>query len=96
MRLAVLYDIHGNLPALGATLAEVDALQPDLIVMGGDVAGGPMPRATLDRLLALGDRARFVMGNGDREMVSFLDGEPTREQNEGPFDASLPYMSTTE
>jgi hypothetical protein len=36
------------------------------------------------------------MGNGDREMVSFLDGEPTREQNEGPFDASLPYMSTTE
>jgi putative phosphoesterase len=85
MRLAALYDIHGNLPALEATLTEIDALDPDLIVVGGDVAGGLMPRATLDRLMALSDRARFIMGNGDREMVTFVDGHPSQEQEENPF-----------
>jgi putative phosphoesterase len=85
MRIAVLYDIHGNLLALEATLAEIDILHPDLIVVGGDVAGGPMPRATLERLMALGDRVRFVRGNGDREMVAFFDGHPTKEQQANPF-----------
>jgi Icc-related predicted phosphoesterase len=66
MRVAALYDIHGNLPALEAVLAEVEAEAPDAIVIGGDVVPGPLVAETLERLLALGDRARFVMGNGDR------------------------------
>ena len=70
MRVAALYDVHGNLPALEAVLAEVDALGVDLVVVGGDVAIGPMPREALERLLALGERVRFVRGNGDREIAA--------------------------
>ena len=64
---AALYDIHGNLEALDAVLAEV----PDdaTIVVGGDVcAGGEQPSETLVRLRALGDRVRWVRGNADREL----------------------------
>jgi predicted phosphodiesterase len=43
MRVAALYDIHGNLPALDAVLAELAADPPDAIVIGGDVAAGPQP-----------------------------------------------------
>ena len=65
MRVAAFYDIHGNLPALEAVLAEVDA---DLIVVGGDLAAGPWPAETMERLRSLGDRARFIRGNADREV----------------------------
>ena len=75
MRVAALYDIHGNLPALEAVLAEVEAASLDLVVVGGDVGPGPMVDAVLDRLAAFGDRARYVMGNGDRELVSAFDRE---------------------
>ena len=73
-RVAALYDIHGNLPALEAVLAAVDAAGVDEIVVGGDVVLGPMPREALERLLALGDRARFVRGNCDRLVVDAFDG----------------------
>lgn len=76
MKVAAIYDIHGNLPALEAVLAEIDQAAPDLIVVGGDVASGPLPRATLERLMALGERARFVRGNADRELVNCFDGVP--------------------
>ena len=42
MRIAALYDIHGNLPALNAVLTELENIQPDLIVLGGDIVSGPM------------------------------------------------------
>jgi putative phosphoesterase len=64
---AALYDIHGNLAALEAVLAEV----PDdaTIVVGGDIcAGGEQPSATLARLRGLGDRVIWVRGNADREL----------------------------
>jgi putative phosphoesterase len=64
MRVAALYDVHGNLPALTAVLEDVDALRVDAIVVGGDVASGPMPVETLDALRARS--ARFVRGNADR------------------------------
>jgi predicted phosphodiesterase len=68
VRVAALYDIHGNLPALQAVLAEVEEAEPDVVVVGGDVALGPMPSETLELLLALGERGRFVRGNCDRLM----------------------------
>jgi predicted phosphodiesterase len=68
MRVAALYDIHGNLPALTAVLAEVAEAEPDVVVVGGDIALGPMPRETLELLLTLGERALFVRGNCDRLM----------------------------
>ena len=69
MRVAALSDIHGNLAALDAVLAEVPADAP--IVVGGDTAMGLFPAETLARVRALGDRVRWVRGNADREL-----GEP--------------------
>lgn len=89
-RVAGLYDIHGNLPALEATLAEVDAIGCDRIVVGGDVALGPMPRETLDLLLARGERVSFVRGNCDREMISMLKREPDPAK---PLEARLRWAA---
>ena len=77
MRLAALYDIHGNLPALDAVLAELSQRGVDLIVVGGDVLPGPMPEACLDRLLTLDTPTRFIHGNGDREVLERMRGVET-------------------
>jgi predicted phosphodiesterase len=69
VRVTALYDIHGNDAALAAVLAEIEALAVDLIVIGGDVAGGPFPAQAVHAVLALGDRAVTIRGNGDRELV---------------------------
>jgi predicted phosphodiesterase len=71
VRVAALYDIHGNVPALEAVLSDVEAAGVDLIVWGGDVAAGPDPVATIERMRAAG--GRYVMGNADREMVEDFD-----------------------
>jgi diadenosine tetraphosphatase ApaH/serine/threonine PP2A family protein phosphatase len=64
--LAVLYDIHANLPALEAVLAEADAAGADRYLLGGDYAGlGPWPRETLARLREL-PRAEWIRGNWER------------------------------
>ena len=86
MRVAALYDIHGNLPALEAVLAEVEAAAPDLVVVGGDVVAGPLPGETLDRLVALGDRVRWVMGNADRMVVEAYDRGGRPEDPEDAID----------
>ena len=65
MRVAVLNDVHGNLPALEAVLAEVAAIGVDRIVCGGDTVAGPFPRECLEQLVGLD--AVFVRGNADRE-----------------------------
>lgn len=74
MRVAALNDVHGNLPALEAVLAEVERLDVDRIVLGGDIASGPLPRQTLDMVLALGERALALHGNADRELVAVARG----------------------
>jgi predicted phosphodiesterase len=74
-RVAALYDIHGNLPALRAVLAELEREPVDHIVIGGDVANGPLPVQTLDTLIGLGTAASYVMGNGDIEVAAAYDGE---------------------
>ena len=66
MRVAALYDVHGNLPALEAVLAEVEHAEVDAIVLGGDCIHGPQPLETFQRLQALGDRAIWIRGNTDR------------------------------
>jgi putative phosphoesterase len=67
MRVACLYDIHGNLPALESVLAEVREARADRIVVGGDLLPGPMPRECLDLLYSLDVPTDFIIGNGDRE-----------------------------
>jgi predicted phosphodiesterase len=74
MRVAVLADIHGNLPALDAVLSDIEAAGVDAIVLNGDLATGPMPAQTLDRLAGLGERAIWVRGNADRELADACDG----------------------
>jgi putative phosphoesterase len=87
--IATLYDIHGNLPALEAVLAEIPA--DATIVVGGDVCfAGPQPAETLERLRALGDRVVWVRGNTDRDIttgaglsdgqVAFLHALPATQQ----------------
>jgi putative phosphoesterase len=71
---AVLSDIHGVLPALDAVLAEPDVRDADVIVLTGDMATGPQPVPTLDRLVALGERVRWVKGNCERELVTRARG----------------------
>jgi putative phosphoesterase len=76
MRVAALYDIHGNVPALEAALADVEREAVDVIVVGGDVVSGPEPAEALDAFEALGDRVLFIRGNADREAL-----EGTGEQS---------------
>ncbi|MFW6689539.1 metallophosphoesterase family protein [Streptomyces sp. MAR4 CNX-425] len=71
---AVLSDVHGVLPALEAVLAEPDVRAADAVVLTGDLAAGPLPDRTLDALTALGERAVWVGGNADRELVEYRRG----------------------
>jgi putative phosphoesterase len=77
MRIAALYDIHGNLPALEAVLDAARRAGVDLIVVGGDVVPGPMPVESLTLLSALDIPASFIHGNGDREVLAILGGIET-------------------
>jgi putative phosphoesterase len=73
MTVAALYDVHGNLAALEAVLADAAFARADAVVVGGDVGSGPMPAEVLDRLSALDLPLRWVRGNADREVVEFFD-----------------------
>ena len=75
MRVAALYDIHGNLPALEAVLDEVRAAGVDAIVVGGDVVPGPLPRETLACLSGLDLPVHYLRGNGDRVVCAERRGD---------------------
>jgi predicted phosphodiesterase len=72
MTVAALFDVHANLPALEAVLAD-GAADADAIVFGGDLVAGAWPRETLDRARSLGDRAQFIRGNWERYLVDEPD-----------------------
>jgi putative phosphoesterase len=74
MRVAAIYDIHGNLPALEAVLQEIRQEKVDLIVVGGDVLPGPMPRESLERLRNLDAPAHFIYGNGEVAVLQQMAG----------------------
>ncbi len=71
MRIGVISDIHGNLFALDAVLAELERDGIDRLVCLGDVAVGPQPAEALQRVRELG--CPVVMGNWD---AAFLSGMP--------------------
>jgi len=74
VRVAVLNDIHGNLPALEAVLEEVRAERVDHVMVGGDVVPGPMMRDVLARLASLGVPVKFLYGNGETAAIAAMDG----------------------
>src|SRR5215472_8834416 len=74
MRIAAIYDVHGNLPALAAVLQEIREIGVDQIVVGGDVLPGPMPAETLACLLDLDIPAKFLYGNGEIAVLEVLTG----------------------
>ena len=65
-RVAVLSDVHANIPALTAVLAERDVRAADLIVFNGDLTWGAYPDRTVQLVQALGIRAVCVRGNTER------------------------------
>jgi putative phosphoesterase len=68
MRIAVASDIHGNLTAFEAVLADMRHASPDLVLHGGDLAdGGSSPVEIVDRIRDLGWQG--VMGNTDEMLV---------------------------
>lgn len=80
MRIAALSDIHGNLAALDAVLADLATRQIDVVVNLGDICSGPLyPAQTAERLMAL--NLPTVRGNHERQV---LDGQTDRM---GPSDA---------
>src|SRR5262245_58395039 len=86
MRVAALYDIHANLPALEAVLKEVRNAGVDQIVVGGDVVPGPMPREAIRCLLDLDIPTQFIHGNGELAMLAQMAAK-----DEG----SVTYWGTT-
>ncbi len=86
MRIAAIYDIHGNLPALEAVLRDICQAHVDQVVVGGDVVPGPMPRETLGRLLDLDLPVHFICGNGELAMLSQMAEAQT---------GSVTYWGTT-
>src|SRR5215469_17042356 len=68
-KIAIIADIHGNLPALEAVLAEIAAEGVERVVCLGDVATlGPQPREVIARLRAQG--CPVVMGNTDADLLA--------------------------
>ncbi len=84
MRIAVLADIHGNLPALRAVLAELDSDGGiEAVVVAGDTVGGAYPREALELLSARPERLVWISGNAEREAVAVWDGAPAGDDAAG-------------
>jgi predicted phosphodiesterase len=74
MRVAAIYDIHGNLPALEAVFQEIRQTEVDQVVVGGDVVPGPMPCETIRCLLDFEIPVRCIRGNGEAAVLSEMAG----------------------
>src|SRR2546428_12551307 len=79
MRVAAIYDIHANLPALEAVLQDIRQAGVDQVVVGGDVLPGPMPNETIACLLNLEIPVQFIQGNGDRVVLAQMRGMESSE-----------------
>lgn len=75
-RIAAIYDLHGNLQALEAVLKDISLAKVDLLMVGGDIVPGPMPREMLECLLNLDIPTQFIQGNGEIDALNVLAGRP--------------------
>lgn len=83
MRIAVIADVHGNLPALRGVWQEIEAASPDVVVSCGDLSWGPLPRETIAFVRERELPMRFVRGNAERAVLELADGTvaPSRERD---------------
>jgi predicted phosphodiesterase len=72
VRLAILADVHGNLPALEAVLEDVTRQNVDRILVAGDLTGGPQSQEVVDRMRALD--AWFIRGNREEYLAAYDAG----------------------
>ncbi|HEX6508596.1 MAG TPA: metallophosphoesterase family protein [Chloroflexota bacterium] len=85
MRIGIVSDIHGNLAALDAVIADLERIRPDLILHGGDLAAlGPRPAEAVDRVREL--EWPGVAGNWD---LAYLPGGMDRVKTMPPAVGSL-------
>jgi predicted phosphodiesterase len=88
MKILALYDIHGNVDALDAVLADPRAADPDAVVVGGDVVPGAFALRTLERLDGLDVPVHWVRGNGEREVAEAVGApEPAADDAVAQFAA---------
>jgi putative phosphoesterase len=81
MRVAIVSDVHGNLTAFDAVLADIERRAPDLVLHGGDLAlMGPQPAEVIDRVRELGWLG--VVGNTDE--VLWRPQEQAHQENLAP------------
>jgi predicted phosphodiesterase len=90
VKILALYDIHANVDALEAVLADPRAAEPGAILVGGDAVPGPFARATLERLEALNVPVHWLRGNGEREVAAAI-GAP----DPAPDDAAAVMAAAT-
>lgn len=102
-RVAAVSDVHANVAALTAALADIEARGADLVVSCGDLTWGSQPDETVTLMRGLGDRALFVRGNGERAVLEIRAGDrpphaprqkwvPARHSNQSAeFLATIPF-----
>jgi predicted phosphodiesterase len=91
-RVAVISDVHANVAALSAVLADIEAAGPDLVVSCGDLTWGSQPDETIALMRSLGGKALFVRGNGERAVLELSGLSPTAPVRvaEGPRETWVP------
>jgi predicted phosphodiesterase len=68
MKIAILSDIHGNLPALQAVTADIEAWQPDMVIVAGDIVnGGPSSKACTQEVQRQQDSNAWQVLRGNHE-----------------------------
>lgn len=75
MKVAAIYDIHGNLPALEAVMNDIRQEEIDLLVVGGDVVLGPMSQEALTFLLDYNIPKKFIKGNCEVAVLAEMNGK---------------------
>lgn len=87
MKIAVLSDVHGNVPALERVLADIECWQPDEVIVNGDlVSRGPYSLECVQMLRMRFPGTRFLSGNHEAYLLRSVDqppapDEPTRDIN---------------
>ncbi|GEM86895.1 metallophosphoesterase family protein [Meiothermus granaticius] len=99
MRIAILSDIHANLPALEAVLSDMRRVEPDLVVFNGDfINRGPSNRAVLERLWGFAaehGKVWFTLGNHDDLVLKWARHDPSlSELYQDPLFAPAGWAAT--